>query len=66
MVVPVTTSIQTFLPIVFEPLFLREHWSSLPVSGVPLAAGLLLGLGGTALTTNNRAVGDLVTRSQRG
>lgn len=66
MVVPVTTSIQTFLPIVFEPFFLREHWSLLPFSGVPLAAGLLLGLAGTVLTTNNRAVGDLVAKAQTG
>ncbi len=66
MVVPVTTSIQTFLPIVFEPFFLREQWSTLPVSGVPLAAGLLLGLAGTVLTTNNRAVGTLVGKAQGG
>src|SRR6202007_2950123 len=42
-VVPVTTSIQTFLPIVFEPFFLRERWSAVTLGGVPLAVGLLLG-----------------------
>ena len=27
-VVPISTSVQTFLPIVLEPFFLREHWGS--------------------------------------
>jgi drug/metabolite transporter (DMT)-like permease len=65
MVVPVSTSIQTYLPIVLEPLFLRERWSAVSLSGVPLAVGLVLGLIGTLLTANNRAVGNLAAAAQR-
>lgn len=60
MVVPVTTSVQTFLPIMLEPFFLRERWSAVGFDGAPLAVGLLLALAGTALVANNRAVGEVV------
>lgn len=65
-VVPVTTSIQTFLPILFEPFFLREQWSAATLDGVPLAVGLILGLAGTMLTARDKAVGQLVARAQSG
>ena len=32
-VVPVSTAVQTFLPIVLEPLFLVEHWGSAGFDG---------------------------------
>jgi hypothetical protein len=50
---------------VLEPLFLRERWSAVSLSGVPLAVGLVLGLIGTLLTANNRAVGNLAAAAQR-
>jgi drug/metabolite transporter (DMT)-like permease len=64
-VVPVTTSVQTFLPIVLEPFFLREHWSAVPAAGVPLGGGLLLGLCGTVLTGTNRALARLAAGPRR-
>jgi drug/metabolite transporter (DMT)-like permease len=59
-VVPVSTSVQTFLPIVLEPLFLRERWSSANVYGVPIVAGLALALAGTVALSRTRAVSELV------
>jgi drug/metabolite transporter (DMT)-like permease len=59
-VVPVSTSVQTFLPIVLEPFFLRERWASADFYGVPIALGLLVALIGTILITRSRAVSDLV------
>ena len=43
-VVPVSTAVQTFLPIVLEPFFLIEHWGSAAGDGVPVAAGLAIAL----------------------
>src|SRR6476661_3953162 len=48
-VVPVTTAVQTFLPIALEPLFLRERWGSASLDGALLAAGLVVALAGTVL-----------------
>ena len=59
-VVPVSTSVQIFLPIVLEPLFLREHWSSADFAGLPIAAGLIVALGGTTLVSHTRAVSELI------
>jgi drug/metabolite transporter (DMT)-like permease len=64
-VVPVLTSVQTFLPIVLEPFFLRERWSSADVYGIPIAAGLAIALTGTVLLTRTRAVSELVAAASR-
>ncbi|MHB8642232.1 MAG: hypothetical protein ACYDA3_05040 [Gaiellaceae bacterium] len=56
-VVPVITSVQTFLPIVLEPLFLRESFRATNFG--PLVAGLLVALVGTVLVTRTKAVGGL-------
>jgi len=58
-VVPVSTSVQTFLPIVLEPFFLREHWTAARLGGIPVAAGLLLALFGTIVVSRNENVGRL-------
>ena len=55
-----STAVQTFLPIVLEPLFLREHWGSAAYDGGPLVAGLALALVGCVLITASPAVGRLV------
>jgi heme exporter protein D len=59
-VVPVSTAVQTFLPIVLEPLFLRERWGTAGFDGVPLIAGLLMALAGSVLIAGSPAVSELV------
>ncbi len=58
-ITPVSTSVQTFLPIVLEPFFLREHWTAARLGGIPVAAGLLLALFGTIVVSRNENVGRL-------
>jgi drug/metabolite transporter (DMT)-like permease len=65
-VVPVTTSVQTFLPIVLEPLFLREEWSSAPLDGLLIAGGMAVALAGTVLIARAPAVGDVVASASTG
>lgn len=59
-VVPASTAVQTFLPVVLEPFFLREHWSSAALDGLPLAAGLGLALVGVVLVAGSAEVSELV------
>lgn len=61
MVVPVSTAIQTFLPIVLGPVFLREHWGS----SLPIALGLALAASGTVLVARSRGVSDLAAAAAR-
>jgi drug/metabolite transporter (DMT)-like permease len=58
-VVPVSTAIQTFLPIILEPFFLREHWASAKLGGAPIGVGLLVALAGTIVVSRTRAVSEL-------
>jgi drug/metabolite transporter (DMT)-like permease len=58
-VVPVSTAVQTFLPILLEPFFLREHWTSADYGGTPIGAGLLIALVGTIVVSRTRAVSEL-------
>jgi drug/metabolite transporter (DMT)-like permease len=58
-VVPVSTAVQTFLPIVLEPFFLREHWTSAKFGGAPIGIGLLIALVGTIVVSRTRAVSEL-------
>jgi drug/metabolite transporter (DMT)-like permease len=59
-VVPVTTSLQTFLPLVLEPFFLREHWGSATL-GATIAIGLAIAAAGTVLVSRTRSVSGLLT-----
>jgi drug/metabolite transporter (DMT)-like permease len=59
-VVPVSFAIQTFLPIVLEPIYLTERWGSAALDGVPLVAGLLLIALGAIAVARTRAVSALV------
>jgi hypothetical protein len=63
-VVPVSTAVQTFLPIVLEPFFLREHWTSAEFGGAPIGIGLLIALVGTVVVSRTRAVSDLSAAAQ--
>ena len=62
-VVPVSTAVQTFRPIVLEPLFLRERWGSAPDDGVPLLLGLLLALLGVVVLTRSKVVSEMIAEA---
>jgi drug/metabolite transporter (DMT)-like permease len=62
-VVPVSTAVQTFLPIVLEPFFLVEHWTSAGHDGLPVAAGLAVALAGVVLLAGSPAVSDLIAEA---
>ena len=64
-VVPVTTAVQTYLPIVLEPLFLRERWGSAALYGLPIVAGIVVGAIGTVLVARGRSVSALAAAAQR-
>ncbi len=59
-VVPVSTAVQTFLPIVLEPLFLHEQWGSAALGGLPLAVGLAVSVAGVILIAGSSEVSELV------
>lgn len=65
-VVPVSTAIQTFLPVILEPLFLQEHWSAAAYAGGPIVLGLLLACVGSVLVSRTTAVSELTAGAQRG
>ncbi|HEY7398565.1 MAG TPA: hypothetical protein VH538_09700 [Gaiellaceae bacterium] len=65
-VVPMITAIQTYVPIVLEPLFLRESWSTAPLDGVPIALGLAFAALGGMLVGRTRAVGELSSAASAG
>ena len=58
--VPVSFAIQTFLPVVLEPIYLTERWGTAALDGVPLIAGLLLIAIGAVAVSRTRAVSALV------
>lgn len=62
-VVPVSTAVQTFLPIVVEPLFLAERWGTASLDGVPLIIGLLVACAGTVAVSGSAAVSEFFARA---
>jgi hypothetical protein len=63
--VPFTTSVQTFLPLLLEPLFLKEHWTSANYGGAPILIGVAVALIGTVLIARTDAVAELAAGAQR-
>lgn len=59
-VVPVSFAIQTFFPVVLEPVYLTERWGTAALGGAPLIAGLLLVCLGAVAVAKTRAVSALV------
>lgn len=57
--VPISTAVQTFLPIAVEPLFLTENWREAELDGMVLVAGLVVMVIGTVLVARMRAVSAL-------
>lgn len=63
-VVPVSTAVQTFLPIVLEPLFVEEHYTSFSTQLLPVAAGTALATFGVVLIGRDPAVAELASGGQ--
>ena len=59
-VVPVSFAIQTFLPVMLEPIYLSERWGTAALDGAPLIVGLLLVALGAVAVAKTRAVSALV------
>ncbi len=55
-VIPISTAVQTFLPVALEPLFLNESFRSADLEGVPLLVGLMVMLVGIVVVARNREV----------
>jgi drug/metabolite transporter (DMT)-like permease len=64
-VVPLSTAVQTFLPILVEPLFLQERWGSAEAAGTPILLGLAVAIVGTLLVSRARVVSELVAAPAR-
>jgi drug/metabolite transporter (DMT)-like permease len=58
-VIPISFGLQTFLPVMIEPLYLREQWDTAALVGIPLALGLVLVLAGSVVLTRARSVSEL-------
>src|SRR6201996_3765919 len=58
-VIPISTAVQTFLPVALEPLFLRESFRDASLEGVPLLAGIAVMLVGIVVLARTRHVSAL-------
>jgi drug/metabolite transporter (DMT)-like permease len=58
-VIPISFGLQTFLPVLIEPLYLQEDWGTAALAGLPLATGLALVLAGSVALTRTRSVSVL-------
>lgn len=59
-VVPVSTAVQTFLPVGLEPLFLTESWRTAELGGAILLAGIVVIAVGTVVVARTRSISELV------
>lgn len=66
LVVPLSTTVQTFLPIILGPLFLREHLSASGFDGIPILVGLGTAFVGTVLVARTKGVGRLAAAGAAG
>jgi drug/metabolite transporter (DMT)-like permease len=55
-VIPISTAVQTFLPVALEPLFLKESFRTADLEGLPLLIGLLVMLVGIVMLARDREV----------
>ncbi len=62
-VIPISTAVQTFLPVALEPLFLRESFRDASLSGVPLLIGIAVMLVGIVVLARTRHVSALAAGS---
>jgi drug/metabolite transporter (DMT)-like permease len=59
-VIPISTAVQTFLPVALEPLFLRESFRDASLEGIPLVVGIVVMLAGIVVLARTRHVSELV------
>ncbi|MBS1864015.1 MAG: hypothetical protein JSS68_20150 [Actinobacteria bacterium] len=59
MVIPISTAVQTFLPVALEPLFLRESLRDADLEGLPLLVGLVVMLAGIVVLARTKAVSSI-------
>jgi drug/metabolite transporter (DMT)-like permease len=55
-VIPISTAVQTFLPVALEPLFLEESFRDASLGGIPLLVGLVVMLVGIVVLARTRNV----------
>jgi drug/metabolite transporter (DMT)-like permease len=58
-VIPISTAVQTFLPVALEPLFLRESFRSASLEGIPLLVGIGVMAVGIVMLARTRHVSTL-------
>jgi drug/metabolite transporter (DMT)-like permease len=58
-VIPISTAVQTFLPVALEPLFLRESFREASLDGIPLLFGIGVMLVGIVMLARTRPVSTL-------
>ncbi len=59
-VVPISTAVQTFLPVALEPVFLAESFRDADLEGIPLLVGLVVMLVGIVIVARSGPVSALV------
>jgi drug/metabolite transporter (DMT)-like permease len=59
-VIPISTAVQTFLPVALEPLFLAESFRDASLEGIPLVVGLVVMLVGIVVLARTRTVSAMV------
>ncbi|MDX6590322.1 MAG: hypothetical protein QOI84_1596 [Solirubrobacterales bacterium] len=58
--VPISTAVQTFLPVALEPLIFTESWRAAELEGAVLVAGLVVMAVGTVLVARSRSVSVMI------
>jgi len=58
-VIPISTAVQTFLPVALEPLFLDESFRDANLDGIPLLVGLVVMLVGIVMLARTRPVSSI-------
>ena len=62
--IPISTAVQTFLPVALEPLFLRESFRDASLDGIPLAIGIAVMLVGVVVLARTRQVSTLAAGAE--
>ena len=62
-VIPISTAVQTFLPVALEPLFLAESFRDASLDGIPLVVGIAVMLIGIVVLARTKQVSTLAAGS---